>query len=154
VDNGDAARVAAVVLDGFERSEFEPGGATRIRLAHAGRDVLAGELLDVQGELLLHLGLRTRRPQQRVETMESDPGEAHEGLLCVIEQQLHSGRKPLPDSELSIELLSPLARERVELRRAAEIGILPLRCDPSLMFQTMKGRVEGALADGEGNVRF
>jgi hypothetical protein len=80
--------------------------------------------------------------------MESDSGEAHDGPLCVIEKQLHSGRKPFPGSELSIELFPSLARQRVELRRAAEIGILPLRGDPPLMFQTMKSRVSNRFDSG------
>ena len=69
--------------------------------------------------------------------------------LCVIEQQLNSGREPFPGSELSIELFPSLARQRVELRRTANPGILPFRCDPSLMFQTMKSWIERALADRE-----
>src|ERR1700730_10287367 len=68
---------------------------------------------------------------------------------CVVQQQLNSGREPLPASQFPIELFPSLARQRVELRCAAEAGILPFRCDPSLMFQTMKGWIEGALADGE-----
>ncbi len=69
--------------------------------------------------------------------------------LCVIDQQLNSGRESLPGSELAIELFPSLACERIDFRRAADVGILPFRRDPSLMFQTMKSWIERALADRE-----
>src|SRR5688572_6722022 len=45
-------------------------------------------------------------------------------------------------------------RERVELRFASRLGCPPLRCNPSLLLQSMKGGIERALRNLQVFVRY
>src|SRR5262249_8923282 len=51
------------------------------------------------------------------------------------------------------ELALALARQRIHLRGASELGVLPLRRDPSLILETVQRGIERSLAHREHVVR-
>src|SRR5262245_50150053 len=67
--------------------------------------------------------------------------------LRALDQEVHGRREALPGFQLALELPSPLARQRVELRVAPEIGRLPLGANPALLLEAMERGIERALAD-------
>src|SRR4029079_16145429 len=56
-------------------------------------------------------------------------------------------RQPPPVRRLRLELLPPDARQRVELRLAFVLGLLPLRADPPFLLELVQCRIERALRD-------
>jgi hypothetical protein len=65
IDEGRAARVAALVGDERRRAEAGARPDARLRGAQTVRDVLRGLALDVEGELFVELALHAPRRQQR-----------------------------------------------------------------------------------------
>src|SRR5262249_3266722 len=56
------------------------------------------------------------------------------------------GGEPTPVRGLGVELPAAEPRQRVELRAAVVLGLLPLRVDPALLLELVEGGGEGALA--------
>ena len=70
-------------------------------------------------------------------------------LLRCREDSIDRHRDPLPVGFLKIEVLAALFREPVVLRPAVGFGGLPLRVDPSVVFEAMQGRIQRTLVDPE-----
>src|SRR4029077_20624000 len=87
------------------------------------------------------------------EAMAENAGESHGACLRALDQQLHGRREALPGFQLALQLLPPLARDRVELRVAPQVRRLPFRANPSLLLEAMERRIERALADRQRVVR-
>jgi hypothetical protein len=80
-------------------------------------------LLDVDIELAPEIGVDARRTEEGAKTVGDDSGEPHcRRLLRGLDQEANGRRLPLPGLQLALELFPPLARQRVELRVAPEIG--------------------------------
>jgi hypothetical protein len=72
-----------------------------------------------------------------------------EPRLRAFDQQANGRRQPIPAFELAFELFPAVARQRIELGGAAEIGLLPLGANPSLLLESMQRGVERPLPDGQ-----
>ena len=69
------------IARGFERAERPSRRQARFRLAHAGGHVLAGEQLEVQVELPLHVVFGAGALEHRAEPVDENPAPSHGGLL-------------------------------------------------------------------------
>src|SRR5580658_2304988 len=71
-------------------------------------------------------------------------------LLCIgsaSQNQFHGSRQALPLAFHLDKLCAALGCERIKARLAVVLADAPLGNDPLLVFETLKGQVEGAVVD-------
>src|SRR5665213_1159992 len=68
-------------------------------------------------------------------------------------QQSNRGREALPGLQFPFQLLPAIASQRIHLRAAPQIRLLPRRADPALILQPVQPRVQRSLPDRQSVAR-
>src|SRR5262249_36018855 len=66
-----------------------------------------------------------------------------------LEKKRHCRGQSFPTLQFALQLPFAVARERVELRTAAQFRVFPFGLNPPLLLQPVKCRIEGSLLYGQ-----